>query len=487
MQLKLFVTATFLLAFSIFNFSNLYAQNNVNDYRSEWKKIDELQKKGQTKSALQIVQTIYSSAKKTHNEPQVIKSLLFKINLKQNIEEEASLKSIDSLEKEISIAKEPAKSILESITAQLYWNYFQQNRYKLYQRTNTIHFDKKNISTWTTDDFHKRISQLFLTSLEDEKLLQQTKLEPFDAIIDKGNVRYLRPTLYDLLAHRALDYFKNDERDITRPAYAFEINDPVAFSPAHQFVKAKFQTKDSTSLHQKALILFQKLLALHLNDKSPEALIDADLERINFVNQYARIENKEQLYIDALKNISEKYSNNPASAQAKFLIAQTIYYKALERNRNDSGSVYSVKRVKEILDELINNRPKSEGGINAQNLLNMILHPSIYLTTEKVNVPAQPFRTLITYQNLDQIYFRIIALTPQLKKELQKNYDNDKVFQKLVSQKNITAWKQQLPKTEDYLSHSVEVKINALPIGEYALLGSENENFNLDKNPLAAQ
>ena len=119
----------------------------------------------------------------------------------------------------------------------MYLNYFQQNRYKLYNRTNTINFNKKDIATWTADDLHKKIGELYLASIKNETLLQQTKLEPFDAIILKGNVRYLRPTLYDLLAHRALDYFKNDESDITRPAYAFEIKEKEAFAPANDFIK----------------------------------------------------------------------------------------------------------------------------------------------------------------------------------------------------------------------------------------------------------
>ena len=488
MRSNYFLTTAFLLIFLSCSVSNLEAQNKENDFSADWKKVEELQKKGLTKSALQKVGNIYNSAKKSKNDPQIIKSLLFKINLTQNIQEDASLKSIDSLEKETSITKEPAKSILQSITAQLYWNYFQQNRYKLYQRTNTVDFDKKDIATWTTDDFHKKISELYLASLKNEALLKQTKLEPFDPIILKGNVRYLRPTLFDFLAHRALDYFKNDERNITRPAYAFEIKDPAAFAPVKEFINEKFDTKDSLSLHHKALVIFQNLLSFHQHDKNPEALIDADLERINFVNQYAVIENKTEFYINALKNISEKYSSNAASAEATFLIAQTIYQQAIEANRNnDSASKYSVVDAKNILADLVKKFPKSEGGINAQNLFITILHPSLNLTTEKINVPSQPFRTLVKYQNSNQIYFRIIALTPQLKRDLQKDYNNDKVFQKLVSQKHIRAWKQDLPKTDDYLPHSVEVKIDALPVGEYALIGSAAENFNLTKNPLVAQ
>ena len=489
MRLKYFLLpATIFILISFFSFSTLNAQKPMDDYTTQWKKVDELQKKGSTKSALAEVEKIYSTAKKNNNDPQIIKSLLYKITLKRNIEEDASVKSIDSLEYEIATAKEPAKYILQSITAQMYWNYFQQNRYKLYQRTNTINFDKKDIATWTADDLHKKTGELYIASLKGEKLLQQTQLEPFDAIILKGNARYLRPTLFDLLSHRALDYFKNNERDITRPAYAFEIKDSAAFAPANEFVHEKFNTKDSASLHQKALIIFKKLLSFHEKDSKPDALIDADIERLNFANQYSIIENKDELYINALKHISEAYNTNPASAQASFLVAQAIYNKAIEANRDkDASTTYIVKKAKEILDELIKKYPDSEGGINAQNLLNQILHPSINLTTEKINVPAQPFRTLVTYQNFNTVYFRIITLTPELKKYLIINNNNDGAFKKLTSQKNIKNWKQDLPQVNDYLSHSVEVKIDALPIGEYALLGSADKNFSLDKNPLAAQ
>ena len=57
----------------------------------------------------------------------------------------------------------------------------------------------------------------------------------------------------------------------------------------------------------------------------------------------------------------------------------------------------------------------------------------------------------------------------------------------MVAQKYIRKWAQPLPATDDYLSHSVEIKIDALPVGEYILLTSSDANFSLDKNALAAQ
>ncbi|HEY5406654.1 MAG TPA: alpha-2-macroglobulin, partial [Ginsengibacter sp.] len=488
MRIRYFLFAAFSFILLSFCFSSLCAQQKTQDYATQWKKIDALVTKGLTKSALAEVAKIYTAAKKDNNDPQVIKALLYKITLKQNIEEDAAVKSIDSLTIEIASAKEPAKSILESITAQMYWNYFQQNRYQLYQRTNTVNFDKKDIATWTADDLHKKIGELFVASVKDKNLLQQTKLDQFDAILIKGNVRYLRPTLYDLLAHEALAYFKSDEQDITKPAYAFEIKDAKAFAPAAEFIEQKFITTDSASLHQKALLIFQNLLEFHINDNKPDALIDADIERINFVNQYGVMNNKDSLYMDALKNVAEKYADNPLSAQPSFLIAQTIYNNASQATKNnDTVSSSTVKQAKQMLDEIAKKFPESEGGINARNLINQIIHPEIKLTTEKVNVPELPFRTLVTYKNFNSVYFRLIELTPQLKKDIAGNYDNEKVFLKLTTQQGLKNWKQDLPATDDYLSHSTEVKIDALPVGEYALLGSATADFSLSRNPLTVQ
>ena len=473
----------FILLFSFLQ-TNLFAQ--ANDYTKQWKQVDELIKKGLTKSALEETVKIYETVKKDNNDPQIIKALLFRVTLSRNLQEDANVKSIALVEKEIQSSKQPARSILNSILAEMYWNFLQQNRYKLYNRTKTIDFKKDDILTWGIDDLHKKIGELYLTSIKEEKLLQQTKLEPLDAIIIKGNVRYLRPTLYDLLAHRALDYFKNDERDISRPVYAFEIKDEKALAPATVFSAHKFINKDSSSLHYYALLIYQNLLNFHAADAKPEALIDADIERLNFVKQYGVMNNKDELYIRALENIVAAYPNNPATAQASFFLTQEIYNTALTEDKK-SEKKYTVKYAKELLENIFRKFPESEGGINAKNLLKQILHKELNLTSEKVNVPGEPFRTLVTYKNIASVNFRIIELTPEFKKLIETNSDNDQLWNKLISQKSIRSWKQTLPLPDDYKTHSTEIKIDALPVGEYALLASASEDFNLNKNPLSAQ
>ncbi|MBE7172788.1 MAG: alpha-2-macroglobulin [Williamsia sp.] len=462
----------------------MQAQNN-SKYDTLWKKADELiSKKGLPKSALAEVEKIYTLAKKEGQQAQLIKALVYKMQLSEQVDEDAQKGSIQLLDKEILTAAEPVKSILTSLLAERYLNYFQQHRYQLYNRTQTQNFQQGDIATWSINDLHAKIGALYLASIEKEKLLQQTALQSYDPIIIKGNMRALRPTLYDLLAHKALDYFRSDERDINKPAYAFELKEEGLFSDAATFAKLKITTADSLSLHRKALLIFQQLLQFHAGDTKPDALIDADLLRIEFVHQYAVMPNKDDLYAAALKRVADMWGDAPAAAQAWYLIAQEHAERAgrYEPFKDTTGRYEYLEAVK-ICERILKQGAESEGKVNCFNLLNQIQHRDLSITTETVNIPEQPFRALVQYRNFTQLYFRIIPLTDALK---SRDNNDDAYWKQLIAVKPIRSWSQVLPATNDYQKHSAEIKVDALPVGSYVLIGSLNENFFLDKNPLAA-
>ncbi|MBX3254065.1 MAG: alpha-2-macroglobulin [Chitinophagaceae bacterium] len=461
----------------------------MNTYDSAWKKIDELiQKKGLIQSAAAEVDKIYNRAKKEKNEPQLIKALLYKLSLPATgSDENYEVHRIRNIENEIQSAAEPAKQILQSVVAEMYWNYFRQNRWNLYDRTNTANFNKEDIATWTIDDLHKKISELYLTSLHHEKLLQQIKLEVYEPILIKGNTRKLRPTLYDLLAHRALDYFENDERDITRPAYAFAINENAAFDPVADFIHHKFTTRDTAALQYKALLIYQQLLTFHSNDKEPDALIDADLRRLQFVYRQAVMPEKDEVYKMALQHIIAQYEKMPATSQAWALLAQYYYSKGNVDQESGSGfDSAALPAAKKICDQTMQQFPKTEGAATCRNLLNNILQKSLDLVTEKVNVPGEAFRTLVKYRNLSDCYFRIIKTGNNFNAEASNVYE-DVYWSRLAAMPAVKQWQQPLPVANDYRSHSVEIKVDALPAGKYILLTGINKDFSLDKNLMAAQ
>ena len=480
---KLLLVITFFSFFAI----NACSQNLIKTYDKEWKRIEDFVNKGLPKSALTEVKKLYTLAKNEKQDAQVIKTLVYMTSLQTENREDNELFSIGEIDKEISTSKEPVSSILKSLLADMYWNYFQQHRWKMYNRTKTENFKKEDIATWDAEDFHKKISELYLQSINEEKLLQQTKLEPFDAIITKGNVRHLRPALYDLLAQRALGYFENDERDIKKPAYAFEIDQAGAFDPAADFVMQKFTTKDSLSLKHKALIIYQKLIAYHLKDAKPDALIDLDIQRIGFVKENSVHPDKDKLYFNSINHLVNKYENLPAAAQASYLIAAYYEGKAGEyKPYGDTTYRYARIKAKEICEKILMQKDSSEGKINCYNLLNQINSKSLQFSVEKVNVPGLPFRALVNYRNFNTIYLRIIRADEKLKEQLTNQYD-EKYWPAIIAAKPVTSWQQSLPDTKDMQQHSVEIKVDALPAGEYVLAASNDKDFSGKKTILGAR
>src|SRR5918995_1203767 len=126
--LVLFVTLCSLFAM------DASSQNNIKKYESAWKKVEDHVKKNLPKSALAEVKKIYQLAKKEKQDAQIIKSLVYMTGLQTENREDNQIFSITEIEKEIATGKEPVTAILNSLLAEMYWNYYQQNRWDLYNR-----------------------------------------------------------------------------------------------------------------------------------------------------------------------------------------------------------------------------------------------------------------------------------------------------------------------------------------------------------------
>lgn len=484
----MFIKKLFLVIFLLTGIASTNMAQTKNDYAKNWKKVEDLEKKGLTRSALQDVMVIYNLAIKEGNDAQQIKSSMYQVKYRNLVEEDSRENNIFFVDTLIAKAKLPAKNILQSMQAEMFWQYLQNNRWKFTNRTKLAEEKSKDITTWSIDKLISVITQLYKASLQNEAILKATKLEGLDAIIIKGeNTRQLRPTLYDFLTHRALEFFMTDENSLTQPAYQFKIDNAVAFSKAEDFIKASFPTKDSTSLQQEALLIFQDLLKFHLADANPAALIDADLVRLNFVDQYAVIDNKEKLFEDALLSVEQKYPTHPAIAQAMYLRGN-IYLSRGQQFKpfTKTESQYEIKRAKELFETVYARFPGSEGGVNAKNASMQIEQPALNIETEQVNVPLQPFRSLVKYKNVKTLYLRAIKTTREELKSLDRR-EYEKLWKAYTDMKPVKSWSVNLPDLQDYQEHAAEIKIDGLPNGIYLILASIEPGFSLTKNIIAKQ
>ena len=450
-------------------------QSQTDPYNKQWKNIDSLiLKGGLNKTALSAINSVYNKAVAEKNEAQKIKALLYRIQVMEDLDEESSVTAIRSLEKEIKANSGATKAILQSLTAQAYWQYLQENQYELRGRTTIAGSTDPDLENWSIDDLHKKIIALYNESLSSKELLQKTGLKAYEPLLNKGNSRKLRPTLFDLLAFRALDYFRNDTRLITKPAVSFELRDVQLFAPANAFATYDVTSVDSGAPAYQAVKIYQQIIAFHLNDKDPSALIDADLNRINYVFDNGVMENKDSLYVTALQRIISTYTGNPGVHQASYLLAQFYAGLAGEYNpKTDTTNRYAYTKAIEILRSVLTDPTASEGRSNAQNLLNDIVKPTISLQSESVNSPGLPFRLLLNFKNLETVYGRIIRLDDKIEGDRW----NKEYWEKISKLPVIKTIEQKLPALNDYQQHATEIKMDALEPGNYGLLVSTDNNF----------
>ena len=464
-----------LLFLFIFFFSCAIAWSQ--QYEQNWKKVEALVEKGKPASAFLEVQKIYELTKAENQGLQLIKALVYMSGLQRENRENNELLSIYEMEKEIINAAQPAKAILQNMLAEAYWKYFNSIKWKLYSRSKTENYKSYDIDTWGIDNFHEKITALFNASLENEQLLQSTSLEKIEPILIAGNARILGPTLYDLLANRAFDYLRNDERDITKPGYSFDLDKASAFSPAVEFVSL-FKTTDSLQLQHPASLVLRKLLSFHLQDENPAALIDADIKRIEFVWSRSTTAEKDKLYLEALNKLAAKYGDHPAVMQASYLLAS--YYENKGRSWRPFGDTayrYEKVKAKEICERVVKQSRDSEGKTNCENLLQKINEQDIEFVVEDVSVPDKPFRVLVQYKNTPDIWLRVVKFDERIEKiKTEENYKKA-----IINLPVIREWQQLLPSTSDLQQHSAEIKIEALPSGKYMLLASSAKNP-ADKN-----
>ena len=483
-------------------FSQVFGQNNAFDYKAAWDKVKAAEEKGLPETALKTVNQVYTQAKTDGNDGQLIKALIYKIKYAEEKNDNVLASNIGEIKSELDKIPDTrigAKALLHSILGEMYWRYYQQNRWKFRNRTNTVNLQQDDMETWSLEKIiDETIEQYTLScglrQANIQTALQATGYEPFTPVLNKGNKkgRQERPTLYDFLAHRALSFFKSEEPDVTKPAFAFTLNQEEFLADAQVFSKQKIETKDTLATKYYALRLLQELTELHLNDKEPIALIVIDLERLGFVYDYATFPNKTTLFIKAAEELEKKYISSPSSTHVTFEIASKYFALGNQYNpAKGEANKWDKKKAFELCETAKKRFPDSDGAIECENLQNQILSKTVSAQLEEVNLPDKPFRALVKYTNFTNLNWRALKITrnevAEIRKKWARNYnvDQEEEFLKYFLAKTpFKAGKAILPTEGDYQQHSAEVKIDDLPVGEYMILFSNKTDFTLKDNGL---
>ena len=461
------------LILGIFMFAQFGNAQQDDSYISLWEQVEKFEAEDLSKSALKLIETISKKAHLEKNETQIIKSLLYKSKFVLVLEEDAELNIVNDFKAEITNADGSTKNILHSYLANIYWQYFQQNRYTFYNRTTTeTKVDTVDFRTWDLNTIFQEIDFHFQASLKNPGVLQKLPISNFKGILNEvKESSEFRPTLFDILAHNALSFYTTSENSIQKPADAFEINNPEVLCEAYSFSFINSETNITTSLQSKALKIYQQLVSFHFGNADIRPFVLVDIERLLFIHQFATFSDKDNVLIEVLQNSAENIKNNPLSGLYTYEIANL--YQQMGGTYNPQSSKEHQWKLKEAIalcDNVITTFPKSRAAEKCQALKSQIKTPFIQLLTEK-HIPNNTIgRLLVTYKNYENIQLTAYRISKKQLEELNELYPEAK---KLTFLKNLpveTTWNSTLKTENDFQTHSTEISMPALANGYYAIV-----------------
>ncbi|HPP11754.1 MAG TPA: alpha-2-macroglobulin family protein, partial [bacterium] len=336
----------------------------------------------------------------------------------------------------------------------------------------------KDFTAWDLATILKEISRHFDLALAAEKKLKETPVSAYrDFLVEGVAPDNYRPTLFDIIAYSALEFYTSGEQAGAKAEDAFELSaESPVLSEAKEFLRWQPVTSDTDSSIYRAVLLYQKLLAFHQNDTDKTAFLDADLHRLNFGYNQAFGEEKKSRYQAALKKFIEQWADHEVSAMARFHLASLL--------KEDNELVQAHELARQGYQAF----PESAGGRWCYNLMKQIEARSVSIQTERVWNEPWPSIS-VTYRNINKVFFRVIPADFQGRLKLdtwQPEGLTDKEFKEIRNQKPLQEWSASLPATSDYRERTEQVPVpQSLPPGFYFILASHQPTFTDQDNQVS--
>lgn len=474
LQLFLPVVLVFAIGFN----SNAQDMNFSNDpYSNEWKEVEKLQSQSLPKSALKKVESLYQRALAENNPSQQVKTLMHIALFTVQLEEDGQVKAIYRLEKELAGTTFPAKNILQSVLGELYYNYAEMNSWRISNRTHVSDGDDSDILTWDMQKFLTTSNDYYLNSVNDADQLTHVELKDLNEILVKKDAGFeLRPHLYDLLMHRAIDHFSNGSMLMPESSASLFSNED-ALAPLSEFIVKEFAEDEMASYDYKVLKLFKVLLASHENDSNKAALLDADLKRLEFVYKNLKNNDISSVYEAALERFIADNAPEAACAEAYHRIAKLYAHKAAQYDpMTNPESQWAYKKAKEICEDAIRDFPDSFGAKKCLKLITEIEQKELRTEVEKVVPSSSSILYKIRFRNINQVYIKLIPFTSKEATAFGRKENHDKIkYLKTIK----PSWQgsETLPDQGDYQPHTTEAFIPKQKYGIYCLIVSDNKDF----------
>ncbi|WP_010180632.1 alpha-2-macroglobulin family protein [Aquimarina agarilytica] len=435
-----------------------------------WQTIEQLEIDGKVSTALEKVNELHKKATQQKNKVQQLKSLLFRWKFMQIVDEKSQVIILNEVNAEITKQAFPNKQLLHMYMAHFLESYLNDNYWRINERTTTEDAQLKDYQTWDINTFLNQISLNYQQALLPALTLADVPTKTISELLVTVPIsRKYKPTAYDIIAHKALKFYKNSRNRAHTPKDEFLINTAAYFTNSSTFVGSKLGTTDTNSLLFKALSTYQQLEKIHSQQKSTTAWVENALERLAFVKANHIGNTTETLYLESLQNLRKEFSKAKDMATIDIKLAQA--YRDLSFAKNEDGNFkypdYNQKAL-DLIAGIESQKVNTQTLIEAKNLKNQILQKKLNWLTQDKYLPNQPHLAQATFTNCQN--FTLNAYQVPVDFELnQISYNNrDSLTEAYLAKRKLHFTKTyNLPPKKDHNTYSTEVSVPQLPLGNY--------------------
>lgn len=432
MKNKIFAFLLFLAAFT-----PIFAQNY---YDTQWKKVAENYKKGQVKSNLPLILEIQNQAMKDDNASQLIKSLKAEFSIinqtYDDTKNDSSTQFFTKLQGLDSKLKGEDQLVYRVLLGEFFNDYYNENQWKINQRTNINNQDLSQIETWSKLDFKNYLTENFKKSTEKKSELQKVSMSKYKEIFENNDDLEYFPTLFDWNSTKEIDFLKNGQ----------------LFTP------------NELKANQKQISeLYNELIAKN----SGNTKLYFQHQKINDECAFMNCKNR-------LEKLESLVKNTATEGDYKVAIIDDIL-EALISKEDYKNALIWVKEAKEKY-------PKSKFLNNIKNKENQIITPNLTIHYETHTQADKPIHLVAEAKNISKFSLNIYEV-----KNDEQNFLKYVVNQ--YEKANFSVIKKSLVRKEsydiqdlkDFKNHKTSLEIKSLPAGlyvaEYVVENSIQQNF----------
>lgn len=454
--------------------SQVMAQNPADAFESVRQAVDN----GLPETAIKRLEPIIADALARSDDDRAVRGVLWKIILdKPQPGVDPMVQRIEALEKQILAAPPSMRPVMQSVLANWYSSFFQLNRWQLARRTQVAAEPGDDRSTWDLATVLRKIDSVFQESLAQADELQSIPVTQYAEFLESGSMSSAyRPTLYDVIAVDAIDFYAAGEQagSTGRDDFVWPEDCPI-FDEIESFLAWVPNAKQADAPEVRAVGLYQALLRFHKGDADRSALLDIDLSRLIYgANQLGSRGDDD--FRESLQRFVQLNPNSEVAARAFARLAESL------RDRGDLVKAHAAAT------EGLRRFPDSPGGNACYNVIQAITLPSLRAVCERVwNDPASAIE--VSYKNVDKIHFRLVPydfLGSLSEFRWSPEQLNDRQRDAVIDQVPTKTWTADLSPTDDYKPRT---ELFATPTdvapGSYFLLSSARADFAADDNEIS--